>query len=151
MNRFFVLLLLVFTGFFSCRGEARLDPESHALLSDPGYAKHIEVKCYLVTREELAKVFASKNEPVVQRTNKELYHQNLFLLVRCRNKGEYAAFGTLECLPPNCGSSISIDLARMWANEENFDDYVIYLGPVIIFSNDELPQIKYEWDCLYKI
>ena len=89
-KRFFFLLLLGTMGFFSSKGvAAKLDPESHAALSDLGYAKHIEVKCYLVTREQLAKVFANGNEIVVQKTNKDLYTQDLFLLVRCRNRDKY--------------------------------------------------------------
>lgn len=127
----------------------RLDPESHAILSDPGYAKHIEVKCYLVTREQLAKVFANGNETVVQKTNKDLYHQDLFLLVRCRNRGKYVAAGTLNCCPPNFASFIPIEVVRMQPMNPAYHDCVIYIGSAIGFSNDELPKIKYEWDCLY--
>ena len=138
--------------FFSSKEvAAKLDPESHVVLSDPGYAKHIEVKCYLVTREQVAEVFGNEKTQVTQKSNKELYQKNLFLLVRCRNKGEYAAFGTLECLLPNCGSPISIELARMWPSQKSFDDYVIYLGPAINLRNSELPQITYKWECMYKM
>jgi len=143
------LLLLGLIGLVTFKGEARLDPVSHAMFSNPGYAKRIEVQCYLVTREQLAKVFINENEIVVQKTNKDLYHQDLFLLIRCRNRGEYVAFGTLNCFPPNYGSPISIEITRMWAKQSDFYDYAIYLGSAVIFSNNELPKIEFEWDCLY--
>lgn len=150
MKRFLFLLFLGLIGVVSPKGEAmRLDPESHALFSDPGYSKHVEVQCYLVTREQLAKVFANENEPVVQRTNKDLYHQDLFLMVRCRNRGEYVAAGTLNCYPPNCSSPFPIEVVRMPSMKSAYHDCVIYIGSAIGFSNDELPKIKYEWDCLY--
>ncbi len=149
IKRFFFVLLVGMMGFFSSKGEAKLDPESHAMLSNPAYAKHIEIQCYLVTREQLAEVFENEKLQVTQKSNKELYQKNLFLLVRCRNRGKHVAFGTLKCLPPNCGSPISIDITRMWANQIDFNDYAIYLGSVIVFSNNELPQINYEWNCIY--
>ena len=149
MKRFFSLLLLGMMGLVSPKGEARLDPESHAILSDPGYAKHVEVQCYLVTREQVAKVFANGNEIVIQKTNKDLYHQDLFLLVRCRNRGKYVAFGTLDCFTPNSDSPISFEITRMWPSQTEFYDYAFYLGSPVIFSNNELPKIKYKWDCLY--
>ena len=137
-------------GFLSSKGiAAKLDPESHAALSDPGYAKHIEVKCYLVTREQLAKVFANRNEIVVQKTNKDLYAQDLFLLVRCRNKGKYVATGTLNCRPPSFGSPIPIEVVRMSSMKPEYHDSAIYIGNVIGFSNDEPPKIRCEWDYLY--
>ena len=121
------------------------------MLSDPKYAKYLEVKCYLVTREQLAELFGNEKIQIVQKSNKELHEKNLFLLVRCRNRGNYVALGTLKCLPPNCGAPVSIDLVRMRGYQTNFDDYAIYMGALIIslFANDELPQITYEWDSLY--
>ena len=62
MKRFFSLLLLGLMGLVSSKGEARLDPESHAILSNPGYAKHIEVQCYLITREQVADLFSQNND-----------------------------------------------------------------------------------------
>ncbi|MGE0197906.1 MAG: hypothetical protein AB7N99_01325 [Simkaniaceae bacterium] len=151
MKRFFSLLLLMFIGLFSSKGEAKLDPESHAMLSDPKYSKYIEVQCYLVTREQVAEIFGNEKAQAIQKSNNELYQKNLFLLVRCKNKGGYAAFGTLECLPPNCESPTSIDIAMMWPSQESFDDYVIYLGPAITLRNSKLPQITYKWECVYKM
>ena len=136
-------------GFVSPKGEARLDPESHAILSDPGYVKHIEVQCYLVTKDQLATLFSIESANITQKSNKDLYHQDLFLLVRCRNRGKYVAAGTLNCCPPSFGSPVPIKVVRMQPMNPAYHDCVIYIGDVIAFSNDELPKIKYEWDCLY--
>ena len=121
--RFFFLLCMGVLGVFSPKGEAKLDVASHAMLSDPKYAKQIEVQCYLVTREQLAELFTNQKTQIIKKSNKELYQKNIFLLVRSRNRGNHVAFGTLKCLPPNYGSPVSIDLARMWGHQTNFDDY----------------------------
>lgn len=93
IKRFFFLLLVGTMGFFSSKGvAAKLDPESHAELSDLGYAKHIEVKCYLVTREQVAQIFNQKNEVVIQLSNDKLPLNGVYLLVRCKNNGSYRAF-----------------------------------------------------------
>ena len=129
----------------------RLDPESHAILSDPGYSKHIEVKCYLVTREQLVKLFSEKETNIVQLPNSELRQDAVYLLVRCKNRGEFSAAGELHCFIPNRGSPIPIDISDLPGNMSYYIDSVIYVGKGLINNNKELPKIKYEWDCLYNM
>ncbi|MGE0197904.1 MAG: hypothetical protein AB7S94_03975 [Simkaniaceae bacterium] len=136
-------------GLFSSKGEARLDSESHALLSDPGYAKHIEVRCYLVNREQLVKLFSEKNVEIIQLTNDKLYSNDVYLLVRCKNKGKYRAFGTLQCFIPNRGDPIPVEIDFMGGHMTSFHDCVIYIISGTIDRDSDLPKIKYEWDCLY--
>ncbi len=137
-------------GFFNSKGEAiRLDPESHAMLSDPAYAKHIQVQCYLVNREQLAELFSQKNGNVTQLPNDKLYLNDVYLLVRCRNKGDYAVFGDLYCFIPNRGSPILIGIAELTAHMKSFQDCVIYVESGLISRDKKLPQINYTWDCLY--
>ena len=150
MKQFFFLLLLGVIGIIRPKGEAmRLDPESHALLSDPGYSKHIEVQSYLVTREQLGELFSKKEATIVQLPNSKLRENAVYLLVRCKNKGEYAAAGELRCFIPNRGSPIFIDISDLPGNMGTYADSVIYVGKGLINNNNELPKIKYEWDCLY--
>lgn len=150
MKRLLSFLLLGLMGFFNSKLAAeRLDPESHAMLSNPRYAKHIEVRCYLVNREQLGEFFSKKEERVVQLPNNELRQDAVYLLVRCRNKGEYAAFGDLHCFVPNKGSPIPIDISDLPGNMSSYIDSVIYIGKGLITNNNELPKTKYEWDCLY--
>jgi len=148
VKRFFILLLTGLLGFIS-KGEARLDPESHAMLSNPKYAKHIEVQCYLVTREQVAELFSQKNGSVTQLSNDKLYPHDVYLLVRCKNKGIYRSFGTLHCFIPNRGSPIPVDIDFMNGHMTTFHDCVIYIISGVIDRDSKLPQIKYEWDCLY--
>lgn len=79
MKRVLILLFLGLMGFYSSEGiVARLDLTSHLMLSNPGYAKHIEVQFYLVTREQVAKAFMNGNLSVEQKTNKELFQKIFF-------------------------------------------------------------------------
>ena len=148
VKRFFILLLTGLLGFIS-KGEARLDPASHLMLSNPKYTKQIEVQCYLVTREQVAELFSKKNGNVTQLSNDKLYPHDVYLLVRCKNKGILMAFGTLHCFVPNRGSPIPVDIDMMNARMTTFHDCVIYIIRGLIHRDKELPKIKYEWDCLY--
>lgn len=150
VKRFLFLLFLGIIGFFCSKGTAaRLDSTSHAMLSNLGYAKHIEVRCYLVNREQLSELFWEKNKEIIQLSNDKLYSNDVYLLVRCKNKGKYAAFGDLHCFIPNRGSPISIDIAELTAQMESYHDCVIYVENGLIHRDNKLTQIKYEWDCLY--
>ena len=137
-------------GFFSSKGEAvRLDPASHAMFLDLKYAKHIEVQCYLVNREQLGKFFSQKDGVITQLPNNKLREDAVYLLVRCKNKGKYAASGELHCFIPNRGTPIPIDVSDLPGNMSSYVDSVIYVGKGLITNNNEPPQIKYKWDCLY--
>ena len=127
----------------------RLDQESHTLLSDPGYAKHIEVQCYIVTRDQLGELFTKKEATIIQLPNNKLREDAVYLLVRCKNKGKYAAAGDLNCFIPNRGSPILIDISDLPGNMSTYADSVIYIGKGLVNNNNEPPKIKYEWDCLY--
>lgn len=89
------------------------DSVTSAYLPNKKYAKNIEVKTYLVTKEQVAALFSEKNREIVQKTNKELYNKEVYLLVRCKNSGNCAAFGVLDCMMPNKGSPISVDVTVM--------------------------------------
>ena len=119
------------------------------MLSDPKYVKYIEVKCYLVTREQVGELFSQKNGDVIQLPNNKLREDAVYLLVRCKNKGKYAVLGELHCFIPNRGSPIPIDVSDLPGNMHSYTDSVIYVGRGLINNNNELPQIKYKWHCLY--
>lgn len=150
MKKVFSLLLLGMIGLFGSKGTAaRLDPASHIMLSNLGYARHIEVRCYLVNREQLSELFGEKTEEIIQLSDDKLYSNDVYLLVRCKNTGKYAAFGDLHCFIPNRGSPILIEIAELTAQMESYHDCVIYVENGLIHRDNKLPQIKYEWDCLY--
>ena len=118
-------------------------------LSDKKYAKNIEVKAYLVTKDQVAKLFSEENGEVVQKTNKELYDKEVFLLVRCKNFGDYMAFGTLNCQLPNCGSPISIEIMMMPGYMKSFYDTVFPIEGGLIRNDSKAPNITCKWKHLY--
>ncbi|NGX51271.1 MAG: hypothetical protein K1060chlam2_01136 [Chlamydiae bacterium] len=150
MKRFFFLLLVGIMAFLNSKGEAaRLDPESHAMLSNPKYAKYIDVQCYLVTREQLGELFSQKDGDVTQLPNDKLPLDNVYLLIRCKNKGDHMAFGVLNCFIPNRGSPLPIEIDSMRANMNYYNDSAVYIRYGVSRKNKNIPQIRYEWDCLY--
>lgn len=128
-----------------------LDPASHAYLSDRKYAKNIEVKGYLVTKDQLAKLFSEKNGKIVQKTNKELFGREVFLLIRCKNFGDYRAFGSLNCQLPNCGNPIPIRIMMMPGYMKFFRDTVIPIEGGLIRNDNKSPKITCKWKHLYTI
>jgi hypothetical protein len=126
-----------------------LDLFSRMYLSDKKYAKNIEVQTYLVTKDQVAEVFGSTSVEIVQKANYELYGKEVFLLVRCKNKGEYMSFGILNCTISNRGVPISVDIAFLPGNMHDFHDCVIYVSRGLFPNDDKLPNIKSEWKSLY--
>jgi hypothetical protein len=153
MSRFWKSVLCLFCTCCFCSSAKAddLDPASRAYLSDKKYAKHIEVKAYIMTKDQIAKVFSEENVEVTQKTNKELYGQEVYLLVRCKNKGDYRSFGILNCKIPNCGDPISIEIMMMPGYMKPFHDSVLYIGSGSIPNDNKNPVITCEWKSLYTI
>lgn len=149
--RIFFLSAVLICAFFIPKAEAmRLDPDSHKMLSNPSYAKYIDVECYIVTREQLVEFFSQENGKITQLRNNQLRSKPVYLLVRCKNKGSYFAFGELHCFVPNRGSPIPIDMSDLpGGNRSSYLTSVVQIRSGGIENNDKLPVIKYEWDCLY--
>ncbi|VHO03596.1 hypothetical protein [Candidatus Rhabdochlamydia sp. T3358] len=125
-----VLFLFCICFFCNVARADGLDLFSHLYLSNKKYAKNIEVHAYLVTKEQVAKLFSEENAEVTQKTNKELYGQEVFLLVRVKNNGEYMSFGLLNCKISNQGVPITIEIGMMpgGGNMKFFHDSVLYIG-----------------------
>ena len=115
------------------------------------YAKNIEVKAYIVTREQVAKLFMEKSGEIIQKTNKELHGREIFLLVRCKNIGDYRSLGTLNCRLVKQGVPISIEIAMMPGSMQYFYDSVLPIYSGSIPNDDNTPEIRYEWKSLYTI
>jgi hypothetical protein len=128
-----------------------LDPASHVYLSGKKYAKNIEVKGYLVTKDQLAKLFSEKNGEVIQKTNKDLHDKEVFLLIRCKNFGDYRAFSTLNCQLPNCGNPIPIRIMMMPGYMKFLRDTVMPIKGGLIRNDNKSPNITCQWKHLYTI
>jgi len=153
MSRFWKNVLCLFCSCCFCSSAKTddLDPASRAYLSDKKYAKNIEVKAYLVTKDQVAKLFSEENGEITQKTNKELYGREIFLLVRCKNFGDYRSFGTINCKIPNCGGAISIEIMMMPGYMKSYYDSVIPVEKGLISNDNKTPVISCEWKSLYTI
>jgi len=151
MSRFFKNILCLLCGccLYSSAKAEDLDPASHAFLLDMKYTKHIEVEAYIVTKDQVVKVFSEENAEVKQKTNKELYGQDIFLLVRCKNKGDYRSFGTLNCKVSDSGEFISIEIMAMPGYMKSFRDSVLPLSRGGIPNDNKTPVITFKWKNLY--
>ena len=152
MSRFSKFILSLFCGCCLCssaKADDFLDPASRAYLSNKKYAKNIEVKGYLVTKDQLAKLFSEENGEVVQKTNKELHNaREVFLLIRCKNFGDYMAFGTLKCKESGLDFT-SIDVKMMPGYMKSFYDSVLHINDGIIPNDGNTAVITFEWKNLY--
>jgi hypothetical protein len=128
-----------------------LDLFSRIYLSNKKYAKNIEIEVYIVTKDQVAKVFSEENVQVKQKMNKELYAQEVYLLVRCKNKGDYRSFGALNCQLSSSGKPISIEIMMMPGYMKSFRDTVLPLYGGGIPNNDTPPFITFKWKHLYTI
>jgi hypothetical protein len=150
MTNFWKNILCLFSACFFCSSAKAddLDPLSSAYLSDKKYAKNIEVKTYLVTKDQVARLFSEASGEITQKSNKELFGREVFLLVRCKNIGDYRAFGTINCKRSIQGTPISIETALMPGYMKFFYDTVLPLGSGSVPNNNEIPIISYEWKYL---
>ncbi|MEX0962246.1 MAG: hypothetical protein WDZ28_05275 [Simkaniaceae bacterium] len=119
-------------------------------LSDKKYAKNIEVKGYLVTKDQVIRLFSEENEEIIQKTNKELHGKEVFLLIRCKNFGDYRAFGTLKCKYSGLDFT-SIEIKMMPGYMKGFYDSVLHIDSGIIPNNSDVPILTFEWKNLYTI
>ena len=150
MTRLWKGVLFLFCICFFCNAARAdgLDLFSHLYLSNKKYAKNIEVHTYLITKDQVAKLFSEESAEVIQKTNKELYSQEVYLLVRYRNLGGSKFFGILNCKFPNSGP-ISIEIMKMPTYMKSFYDSVLYIGDGLIPNDNGIPSISYEWKSLY--
>ena len=152
MSRFWKSFLCLFCSCCFCSAKADdLDLLSRAYLSNKKYAKNIEVKAYLVTKDQVTKVFTEDNVEINQKTNKELYGREIFLLVRCKNFGDYRSFGTLNCQRSDRGNLMSIEIMMMPGYMKSYYDSVLPMYSGIIPNDENTPVISCEWKSLYTI
>ncbi len=153
MSQFWKNVLCLFCSCYFCSSAKAddLDPVSSAYLSNKKYAKNIEVKAYLVTKDQVAKLFSKENEEITQKTNKELHGREVFLLIRCKNVGDYRAFGTINCKLSNQGDPISIEIAMMPGYMKSFYDSVLPMYSGSVPNDNKVPVINCEWKSLYTV
>lgn len=143
-------ILCLFFNLFICQVLANdLEPISRVFFSNIKYEKYIEVKTYLVTKEQIAKLFSKDDIEITQKINKELFGREIFLLVRCKNFGEYKAFGIVNCRIGTPGTGgMSIEIKMLPSFMKIFYDSVLHMPSGIVPNDDKTPTISYEWKSL---
>jgi hypothetical protein len=147
MRAFFIIAILMLA---SC------NPKTKAVDSNPNkgqstltYAKHIDVQCYIVTREQLGEFLNQENPSITQLPTKELPHGlDVYFLIRVKNTGDMAASGILHCFVPSCGYPIPIKIMKMPKKMETYYDFITCFDTGLIWPLDPKPVITYEWDQL---
>ena len=117
--------------------------------SSLGYAKNIEVECYIVTREQLSDLFNQRGKNITQLSTKELHHPlEVYFLVRVKNTGNIAASGMLHLFVPSCGYPFPVKIMKMPPKMDDYYDFVICADTGLIWPHNPKPVITYEWDRL---
>ncbi len=122
------------------------------LFSNKSYAKQIEVKTYILTQEQVAKLFIDSNKEPIQLTVEELNKisnetKNRYIVIRVKNLGNLHAWGVLSC-KTGLRNPIMIGIPSI---KSTYSDYVICLSGIFIASSEQssYPATAYEWSELY--
>lgn len=119
------------------------------LFSDKAYAQEIEVKAYIVTREQACAALCDPSEEPIQLDRKDLYGHKTFLLLLVRNMGNKHAWGTLACKVPRYHWPMKVSIVDV-NNPKNFNIYLLHLGSLMLLPHEiGAPEVSIEWDALY--
>ncbi len=119
------------------------------LFSDKAYAKEIEVKAYIITREQACAALSDPPEQPTQLDKKDLYGHKTYLFLQVRNLGKKHAWGTLACTVPRYHVPIKAPIFDI-DNPNTYNTYILHLGSLgLVPSETGAPKISVEWDELY--
>lgn len=119
------------------------------IFSDKAYAKHIEVKIYILTESQSADLLANPSKEPIQLFSSELSKfPKKYLVVRVKNLGDKNAWGTLACSAPRIWEPINVPIINI---RDDFCNYLICLEGSYVAGSDEnfIPKLSFEWDELY--
>ena len=122
------------------------------LFSDPGYAKKIDVTPYLLNDEQAAQLLMYPEQEIQQPPQKDLYLRNVNLVLRISNHGRTGPWGTLAYSIDEGAHWFKIDIKDIPPSnsKKQLYNYVIPIGIVVFFNNNELPEnIQWKWLSLY--
>ena len=128
---------------------ADLDFIERFFLSDKSYAKHIEVKAYILTEQQSSDLLANPSiEPTQMLASELSTFPKKYLVVRVRNLGDKNAWGTLAGYVPRIWSPLKIPIISI---RDDFCNYLICLEGFSVADSHEpfTPQLSFEWDQLY--
>lgn len=149
MSRFIKIILGIAVVLMPQLARAELNFIERFFLSDKAYAKHIEVKTYILTENQSADLLANPSREPKQLLASELARfPKRYLVVRVRNLGNKHAWGTLACSVPRIWSPIKIPTISI---HDEFCNYLICIDGLSVADAHEnfIPKITFEWDQLY--
>lgn len=120
--------------------------------SNSGYAKKIEVKPYLLNDEQVIQLLMHPEREIQQPPQKDLFLKNVNMVLRISNHGSIGPWGTLAYSIDGGTYWFKIDIREIPPSnsKKQVYDYVIPLGVVVLFNNNELPEkIQCKWFSLY--
>ncbi len=155
IGKYLMSLLLVFTGVIFC-GFQESNPEIDQKLID-----QIEIKTFIVSRDQLADIFRTDEDPV-QLTNGELTvilneGVDIYLVMKVKNHIDKAVSGTIQLRPYGYGVWIPYVLGHLEPHMFFSKTYVslIHGGFFVRYKNEmpgfeELPPpVKIRWEKLH--
>lgn len=111
------------------------------------YAANIDMETYLISEDKLAEILSNHwEQKITQETHRQLYGKTVYFVVRVRNKGDLAAWGTLACRVD--GDNFGVCIAGVPFG--NWFSYIVPRGGGYISKNDDtVPAIEIKWTELY--
>lgn len=149
MNFFLKIVLAIVLSLTPQLVRADLNFIERLFFSDKAYARHIEVKTYILTDEQASGLLASPSNEPVQLIGSELAKsRKKHLVIRVKNLGKKHTWGTLACSVPGIWETLKIPIISI---QDDFCDYLICIdGAAVAFSHDNFaPHVTFEWDQLY--
>lgn len=145
-TRIFIVLIMCFNNI----ARADLDFFSRLYLSNKKYEKYMTVRSAVVAEDEVMNFFNSISFPAEQKKNRELYGKKLFLIVQCKNIGEFQAFGEMQFKIEGGNLWIPVYCTTLYGNMQDFSNCaIICIGSGIVPDNDNRLDIIFRWKNLY--
>lgn len=120
------------------------------LFSSKKHADQVEVLAYFLNEKQVAYMLLHPEEVVVQSKDKDLSMQDLYLVLRIRDKKGGIISGKLSFTFPGMGwNQISILNKSTPENVKKYTNTIIPLGIIVAERNPEPIPITIRWDELY--
>ena len=107
------------------------------------YKDQIKVEAYLMNKDQLCPLI---NDDKATQLNYDKLSLDIYLVVRLKNGGHKAAWGTLLCKIED--REVKVYIPSLPVNMQNYAVFIVYKGGVIP-RNTLSPQISVDWEELY--
>jgi hypothetical protein len=144
-----LIIILIATIFISAKSEVANQILKKIMFSNKSYAKHIEVKTYILNDKQLADLFTNLDKsPIQLPVDNYRIGSNQYFLIRVKNLSNRHAWGTLSCKVRCIHRPFKIPILSI---NDHFCDTIICVSGTVIAKakNSEFPDMSYEWDELY--